>query len=83
MLVLENAESGLVTAHIKTDISEVYDLSRAVFSAFAASGNALLELTVEKANLEDIFLELAEGDESSSEIPVAGAEIVESEVAEE
>ncbi len=55
-LTLEETGTGLVTARIKTDLINVYDLSRSVFSAFAASGKALLELTVKKANLEDIFL---------------------------
>ena len=82
-LTLEELETGLVTARIKTDLSNVYDLSRSVFSAFAASGKALLELTVKKANLEDIFLELAETDDGVSESPAVEAEIVESEVAEE
>ena len=50
-LILEETGTGLVTARIKTDLSNVYDLSRSVFSAFAASGKALLELTVKKANL--------------------------------
>ena len=77
-LTLEKLETGLVTAHVKTDLSNVYDLSRAVFSAFSASGKALLELTVKKANLEDIFLELAENDETAPE-----AEIAESGVTEE
>lgn len=82
-LTLEETGTGLVTARIKTDLSNVYDLSRSVFSAFAASGKALLELTVKKANLEDIFLELAETDDGASESPAVEAEIVESEVAEE
>lgn len=81
-LTLEKMDSGLVTAHIKTDLSDVYDLSRSVFSAFAASGNMLLELAVKKANLEDIFLELAETDDGIPEPPVVQTEIVESEVAE-
>ena len=80
-LTLEEMGTGLVTARIKTDLSNVYDLSRSVFSVFAASGKALLELTVKKANLEDIFLELAEQEEAES--PVVEAEIVESEEAEE
>ena len=62
-LSLEEPDSGLVTARIKTGLSDVYQLSRAVFSAFAASGHTLLELAVKKANLEDIFLELADNDE--------------------
>lgn len=79
-LTLEETETGFVTARIKTDLSNVYDLSRSVFSAFAAGGMALLELTVKKANLEDIFLELAEEDPGP---PAAEAELVEGEVAEE
>lgn len=82
-LALEEVETGLVTAHIKTDLSNVYDLSRAVFSAFAAGGKALLELTVKKANLEDIFLELAETEDGALKPPAGKAEVVESEVAEE
>ena len=83
-LTLEETESGLVTARIKTDLSNVYDLSRSVFSIFAASGNTLLELTVKKANLEEIFLELAETDDGTSKRPpVVEAETEESEVTEE
>lgn len=82
-LALEEVETGLVTAHIKTDLSNVYDLSRAVFSAFAAGGKALLELTVKKANLDDIFLELAETEDGALKPPAGKAEVAESEVAEE
>lgn len=79
-LTQEPAGAGLVTAHLKTDLPDVYDLSRAVFSAFAGSGKTLLELTVKKANLEDIFLELAEGEDSGPQLPGAEAEPAESEV---
>lgn len=65
-LTLEESEAGLVTARIKTDLPNAYDLSRSLFSAFAAGGRTLLELTVKKANLEDIFLELAEDRASSA-----------------
>ncbi len=82
-LWLEETETGLVAARIKTDLSNAYDLSRSIFSTFAASGKALLELTVKKANLEDIFLELAETDDEDSELPVIEGEVVESEAAEE
>ena len=81
-LSLEEQDSGLVTARIKTGLSDVYQLSRAVFSAFAASGNTLLELAVKKANLEDIFLELADNDAAAPELPVVEGEPVESEVPE-
>lgn len=82
-LSLEEPDSGLVTARIKTGLSDVYQLSRAVFSAFAASGHTLLELAVKKANLEDIFLELADNDAADPELPVVEGEPVESEVPEE
>ena len=82
-LSLEEQGSGLVTARIKTGLSDVYQLSRAVFSAFAASGSTLLELAVKKANLEDIFLELADNDAAAPELPVVEGEPVESEVPEE
>lgn len=82
-LSFEEPDSGLVTARIKTDLSDVYQLSRAVFSAFAASGNTLLELAVKKANLEDIFLELADNDAAAPEQPVVEGEPVESEAPEE
>ena len=82
-LSLEEPDSGLVTARIKTGLSDVYQLSRAVFSAFAASGNTLLELAVKKANLEDIFLELADNDAAAPELPVVEGEPVESGVPEE
>ena len=81
-LSLEEPDSGLVTARIKTGLSDVYQLSRAVFSAFAASGNTLLEMAVKKANLEDIFLELADNDAAAPELPVVEGEPVESEVPE-
>ena len=81
-LSLEEPDSGLVTARIKTGLSDVYQLSRAVFSAFAASGHTLLELAVKKANLEDIFLELADNDAAAPELPVVEGEPVESEVPE-
>lgn len=50
-----------------------------ILSVFAASGAVLLELTVKKANLEDIFLELAEDDGPS----VVEAELVDRKVTEE
>lgn len=82
-LALAESTPELVTARVKTDLNDVYQLSRAVFSAFAASGHTLLELAVKKANLEDIFLELADNDAAGPELPVVEGELVESEVPEE
>lgn len=83
-LSVKEESDGLATAHIKTDLSDVYTLSRAVFSAFAAAGKVLLEMTVKKANLEDIFLELTDSDPAEAGEPVKDAENTEeSEAAEE
>ena len=78
---VEETGEGYTSARIRTGCENIYELSRAVFSAFAASETALLEMTVKKANLEDIFLELAEQEEP--EPPVVEAEIEASEVTEE
>ena len=78
---MQPAGEGRMTARVRTGCSDVCEASRAVFFAFARRGIPLLELTPKKANLEDIFLELAEQEEP--EPPVVEAEIVESEVTEE
>ncbi len=44
---------------------DVYEVSKGIFLAFAHSGLALSGLSVKKANLEDIFLELTEGEEAA------------------
>ena len=44
---------------------DVYEVSKGIFLAFAHSGFALSGLAVKKANLEDIFLELTEGEEAA------------------
>lgn len=71
---MERTGEGRTTARIRTDRSDVYEVSRAVFLAFAQRGVPLLELTPKKANLEDIFLELAE-DGGTAAGPVPGAEL--------
>ena len=58
---LEEKEDGLVSARVKTDSSDIYALSRRLFFAFADRKQALLELSLKKASLEDIFIELTEG----------------------
>lgn len=85
-LTTAETEEGFVSAHIKTDCGHVYDLSRSVFSAFAASGAALLEMTVKKANLEEVFIELTEASDAgaASQVPDdTAAEAAESEVADQ
>ena len=55
-------ENEYVKAHIKTDQDDIYAVSGAIFSAFAAKQKVLLEMTLKKADLEDIFIELTESE---------------------
>ena len=57
---LEEKENGLVSAQLKTDSRDIYAVSRQLFFSFAQHGQALLELSLKKASLEDIFIELTE-----------------------
>jgi len=72
----EEKEPGYLQVRIKTDCKDIYEISRAVFFAFAAKGKALLEMSLKRGNLEDIFLQLTENNES-------GAKSAESAVAKE
>ena len=56
----EAAEAGLTVAHIRSNHENIYDLSAAVFRAFAESGKLILEMTLKGRNLEDVFIELSE-----------------------
>ena len=60
-------EGGFLRTRIRTDLPDIYALSRLVFSAFADSGLTLLEMSLKKANLEDIFIELAEAPTEDAE----------------
>ena len=71
---MERTGEGRTTARIRTDRGDVYEVSRAVFFAFAQRGVPLLELTPKKASLEDIFLELAEDGGTAAE-SATGAEL--------
>jgi len=63
----EEMKEGLMFIRLQTDCDNIYDVSRAVFFAFAQERKALLEMTLKKANLEDIFLELTEN--APQEVP--------------
>ena len=66
-VLTENAD-GTIRLCIKTDNDDIQETSRVIFSAFASAGRALLELSVKKASLEDVFLELTEGDHGADEV---------------
>lgn len=72
-------EPELTVAHIRSSHENIYDLSAAVFRAFASSGKVIYEMTLKRGNLEDVFIELSEA------APAEGAteNMEESEVAEE
>jgi len=57
---IADRRGNLISMRLKTDCDNIYDVSRAIFFAFAKEGKALLEMSLKKANLEDIFLELTE-----------------------
>ena len=59
---LEVAPDGAerTTVRLKTDLEDIYSLSRQLFFAFAGRQMPLLELALKKTDLEDIFLELTE-----------------------
>ena len=50
----------LTVAHIRSNHENIYDLSAAVFRAFAKSGKLIFEMTLKRSNLEDVFIELSE-----------------------
>lgn len=61
----EDADEGadgpaLVRASVRTDRKDIHSVSGAVFRAFAASGKTLFEMSLKRANLEEVFLELTE-----------------------
>lgn len=72
-VTVKNQEPACTTVCIKTDADDIHSVSRKLFFAFAKREKALLEMTLKKANLEDIFLELT--DTSSAEEPSDGQDL--------
>jgi ABC-2 type transport system ATP-binding protein len=62
---IEEKDDRLTGVHIKTQHDNIYDVSRTIFFAFAERKQALLEMSLKKANLEDIFIELTREDDES------------------
>lgn len=65
--VIHEPDHGLVTAEVKTGCSDIYAVSRSLFFAFADKKQALLELKLQKASLEDIFIELTDGSDPAAQ----------------
>ncbi|MGM9663190.1 MAG: ABC transporter ATP-binding protein [Oscillospiraceae bacterium] len=65
-VVLDETDGRFVTAHVRTDCADIYQVSRDVFLAFAGAGKALVEMSLKKASLEEVFIELTESDASAA-----------------
>ncbi len=62
---LDEVETGLLKVHIKADTDDARSVCRQLFFAFAEKQKAIVEMTSKKANLEDVFIELTEGETTS------------------
>ena len=83
-LSVDADEPNMATVHIRTDAEDIHDTSRALFFAFAEKEIPLLEMSLKRANLEDIFIELTENtseENTAADAPVE--QIKESEVSDQ
>lgn len=58
--LVTSAADGICSLRLKTDSADLHAVSRSIFYVFADAGKAILELSIHKASLEDVFLELTE-----------------------
>ena len=65
-LAFEQQEAKLTVVHIRSDLPELYELSRRVSQEFAGQNLAIYEMSLKKGSLEDIFLELSETKEGNN-----------------
>lgn len=68
---MKKLEDGSIYTDVQIEFGEVSDICRHLFFSFAQKGKALLQLTSKKANLEDVFIELTEGEKKEREMEVA------------
>lgn len=79
-IIYDQTDSEYTVARIQSDHRDIYQLSSAVFRAFAASDRVIYEMSLKKGDLEDVFIELSEGAASTAEpteppqVPEASAE---------
>ena len=60
-------EHNRTIVQLQSDATDIYTVSKEIFLSFAKVQLPLLELSVRKANLEDIFLELTEEKETQTQ----------------
>ena len=65
-LAFEQQEAKLTVVHIRSDLPELYELSRRICQEFAGQNLAIYEMSLKKGSLEDIFLELSETKEDNN-----------------
>lgn len=82
-ITAETKENGFTMAHLQTDCDTIHEVTSMVFWAFAARGEALFEMTVKKANLEDVFLELTENGGDTEKVEDTTEEIEENRIEED
>lgn len=63
----EEQEDAVVMVNVRTESENVRDICREIFFAFADKKKAILEMKSKKANLEDVFIELTEGESGVNE----------------
>ena len=71
-LTVEESSGRWTVARINTDRRDIYELSRAIYLAFAAGDKVILEMALKKGTLEDVFIELTES--STNEKPAGQKE---------
>lgn len=76
-IAANGGETGFNKFSIKTDLKDIYQLSKLLFDGIASKGLTIYEMNLKKANLEDIFLEL--NTSHAGETPENGGEIDEEE----
>lgn len=71
--VITPESEGYVRIELKTDQSDLHELGRTLFFAFADHRCALVQMQLKQANLEQIFLELTQAESPKSETKEADA----------
>lgn len=65
----EVQEDGTVKVNVRISSNDLREFCRRIFFAFASKERAILEMTSKKANLEDVFIELTEGEDVEENAP--------------
>ena len=74
---LHSSDRGFTSVILRSDCEDLYEISRSLYRTFASSRWDLLEMSLKKASLEEIFLELTDdtaGDMQPLDLPEEAAE---------